>query len=90
MNKSFTARLNRESFDTIKDVFHAFVCMLTDEQLQKWHDNSVVTIRALNTSVDVVTEQVQQFIREETLKRDLIEDVSIRRSVQTQSPQLLR
>ena len=73
MNKSFTARLNRESFDTIKDVFHAFVCMLTDEQLQKWH-------------VDVVTEQVQQFIREETLKRDLIEDVCIRRSVQLKAP----
>ena len=86
MHTSFTARLNRESFDTIKDVFHAFVCMLTDEQLQKWHDNSVVTIRALNTSVDVVTEQVQQFIREETLKRDLIEDVCIRRSVQLKAP----
>jgi hypothetical protein len=60
--------------------------MLTDEQLQKWHDNSVVTIRALNTSVDVETEQVQQFIREETLKRDLIEDVSIRRSIKLKAP----
>lgn len=86
MNKSFTARLNRESFDTIKDVFHAFVCMLTDEQLQKWHDNSVVTIRALSASVDVETEQVQQFIAEETLKRDLIEDVSIRRNLKLRAP----
>ena len=86
MNKRFNARLNRESFDTIRDVFNAFVCMLTDEQLQKWHDNSVVTIRALSASVDVVTEQVQQFIREETLKRDLIEDVCIRRSVQLKAP----
>lgn len=86
MNKSFNNRLDNTPYKTIRDVFHAFVCMLTDEQLQKWHDNSVVTIRALNTSVDVVTEQVQQFIREETLKRDLIEDVSVRRSIKLRAP----
>ena len=86
MNKSFNNRLDNTPYNTIRDVFHAFICMLTDEQLQKLHDNSVVTIRALNTSVDVETEQVQQFIREETLKRDLIEDVCIRRSVKLKAP----
>jgi hypothetical protein len=55
--------------------------MLTDEQLQKWWANCVVTIRALSNSVDKDTEQTQQFIREEQLKKDIISDVCLRRRV---------
>jgi hypothetical protein len=86
MNKLLNNRFDNTTYKTIKYVLDSFVCKLTDEQLQKWHDNSVVTIRALSASVDVETEQVQQFIREETLKRDLIEDVSIRRNIKLKAP----
>jgi hypothetical protein len=55
--------------------------MLTDDQLRKWHDNCITTIRALSNSVDRDTEQTQQFIQEETLKRDIIEDVCLCRGI---------
>lgn len=86
MNRSIRARLNEESINTIMDVFYSFICMLTDEQLQKWWANSVVTIRALNNSVDKDTEQTKQFIREEQLKKDIIETVCLLRRVKLATP----
>lgn len=71
----FRCRLDTESAATVRYVFYSFVCMLTDEQLTKWHQNCVTTIRALNNSVDRDTEQTQQFIREEQLKKDIIESI---------------
>jgi hypothetical protein len=81
MNRTFRNRICKESVDTIISTFDSFVCMLTDEQLKKWHDNCLTTIRALSNSVDKDTEQTQQFIKEETLKRDIIEDVCLRRRI---------
>jgi hypothetical protein len=86
MNRTFRNRINQESINTVMDVFHSFVCMLTDEQLQRWWANSVVTIRALSNSVDKDTEQTQQFIREEQLKRDIIEGVCLSRRVALATP----
>lgn len=86
MNRTFRNRINQESINTVMDVFHSFVCMLTDEQLQRWWANSVVTIRALSNSVDKDTEQTQQFIREEQLKKEIIEDVCLRRQVKLATP----
>ena len=81
MNRTFRNRVGKESVDTIITTFHSFVCMLTDDQLRKWHDNCITTIRALSNSVDRDTEQTQQFIAEETLKRDIIEDVCLCRGI---------
>lgn len=86
MNRSIRARINEESINTILDVFQSFICMLTDEQLQKWWANSVVTIRALSNSVDKDTEQTKQFIREEQLKKDIIETVCLTRRVKLATP----
>ncbi len=86
MNRTFRNRVNQESINTVMDVFHSFVCMLTDEQLQRWWANSVVTLRALSNSVDKDTEQTQQFIREEQLKRDIIEGVCLSRRVALATP----
>jgi len=81
MNRTFRNRICKESVDTIITTFHSFVCMLTDDQLRKWHENCLITIRALSNSVDRDTEQTQQFITEETLKRDIIEDVCLHRGI---------
>jgi len=86
MNKSIYRRLNKESIDTIYGVFFSFVCMLTDEQLTRWWENSVVTIRALSNSVDKDTDATKQFIREEQLKKEIIEDVCLRRQVKLAPP----
>jgi hypothetical protein len=55
--------------------------MLTDDQLRKWHENCIITIRALSNSVDRDTEATKQFIAEETFKRDIIEDVCLCRRI---------
>jgi len=86
MQKSMRARLNQESINTIYGTLFSFVCMLTDEQLTRWWENSVVTIRALSNSVDKDTDETKQFIREEELKKAIIEDVCLRRQVKLATP----
>lgn len=81
MNRTFRNRVCKESIDTIIDTFHSFVCMLTDEQLIRWHESCLVTIKALREIEPTDVEQVEQFIREEVFKRDIIEDVCLKRRI---------
>jgi len=86
MQKSIRSLLNKHSINTIYETLFSFVCMLTDEQLVKWWENSVVTIRALSNSVDKDTDETKQFILEEELKKAIIEDVCLRRQVKLATP----
>lgn len=71
----YKSRICSESIDTIAIVLHSAVCLLTDDQLQKWYRTTVDTIRALSNSVDKDTPATKQFLQEEQLKKDIIESV---------------
>jgi len=71
----YKSRICSESIDTIAIVLHSAVCLLTNDQLQKWYRTTVDTIRALSDSVDKDTSATKQFLQEEQLKKDIIESV---------------
>lgn len=77
----YKSRICSESIDTIAIVLHSAVCLLTDEQLQRWYRTAVDTIRALSNSVDKDTPATKQFIQEEQLKKDIIETVCLTRRI---------
>ena len=80
---SFLVRADNDAPENVKQALYSFVCCLTDEQVKKWLNNAILTIRALSESVDKDTPEVQKFISEERLKRDLLIIVARRRGMKT-------
>ena len=78
-------RLTAESLQTISTVLDFFLCDINDVRLGQLYRESHRTARALidwaNERGELLTPEAAQFVREERLKQQLMEDVALRRNI---------
>ena len=82
-------RLTAESLQTISSVLDFFLCDINDTRLGQLYRASHQTSRALidwaNDRGELLTPEAAQFVREERLKQELMEDVAGRRNISLSS-----